>query len=131
MPSADQVEAKLQEIAEQLVAANTDSSAAPHLVQPAMGEVQGMKVSVYEFIIIVDCCIMTFISAALSLQFSDFLIDKCIFVYSLLSLYSLRVSLCAAPSCLCIQVQGTKIASYRPLPIGDCFIFFLSSQVKK
>ena len=43
---------------------------------------------------------------------SDFLIDKCIFMYSLLSLYSFRVSLCAAPSCLCIQVQGTKIASY-------------------
>ena len=115
MPSADQVEDKVKAIAEQLVldeAADTDSSAASHLVQPAMGEVQGMKVSVYEFIIIVDCCIMTFISAALSLQFSDFLIDKCIFVYSLLSLYSLRVSLCAAPSCLCIQVQGTKIASY-------------------
>ena len=39
MPSADQVEAKMKEIAEQLVAANTDSSAASHLVQPVMGEV--------------------------------------------------------------------------------------------
>ena len=68
MPSADQVEAKLKEIAEQLVAANTDSSAASHLVQPAMGEVQGMKVLVSEFIIIVDCCIMSLISAALSLK---------------------------------------------------------------
>ena len=68
MPSADQVEAKVKEIAEQLVAANTNSSAASDLVQPAMGEVQGMKFSVYEFIIIVDCCIITFISAALSLQ---------------------------------------------------------------
>ena len=57
MPSADQVEAKLQEIAEQLVAANTDSSAASHLVQPSMGEVQGMKVLVSGFIIIGDCFI--------------------------------------------------------------------------
>ena len=68
MPSADQVEAKMKEIAEQLVAANTDSSAASHLVQPVMGEVQGMKVLVSEFIIIVDCCIMSFILPALSLQ---------------------------------------------------------------
>ena len=71
MPSADQVEDKVKAIAEQLVldeAADIDSSAASHLVQPAMGEVQGMKFSVYEFIIIVDCCIITFISAALSLQ---------------------------------------------------------------
>ena len=71
MPSADQVEDKVNAIAQELVldeAADTDSSAASPLVQPAMGEVQGMKVSVYEFIIIVDCCIITFISAALSLQ---------------------------------------------------------------
>ena len=109
MPSADQVEDKVKAIAEQLVldeAADTDSSAASHLVQPAMGEVQGMKVSVYEFIIIVDCCIMTFISAALSLQFSDFLIDKCIFVYSLLSLYSLRVSLlCGSLSLSALEMK--------------------------
>ena len=72
MPSADQVEDKVKAIAEQLAldeAADTDPpSAASLLVQPAMGEVQGMKVSVYEFIIIFDCCIITFISAALSLQ---------------------------------------------------------------
>ena len=71
LPSADEVEDKVKSIADQLVldaAAETDPSAAALLVQPAMGEVQGMKFSVYEFIIIVDCCIITFISAALSLQ---------------------------------------------------------------
>ena len=72
MPSADQVEDKeVKAIAEQVVldeAADTDSSASSPLVQPAMSQVQGMEVSVYEFVIIVDCCIMTFISAALSLQ---------------------------------------------------------------
>ena len=71
LPSADEVEDKVKAIADQLVldaAAGTDPSAAALLVQPAMGEVQGMKVSMYEFIIIVDCCIITFISAALSLQ---------------------------------------------------------------
>ena len=69
LPSADEVEDKVKSIADQLVldaAAETDPSAAALLVQPAMGEVQGMKVSMYEFIIIVDCCIITFISAALS-----------------------------------------------------------------
>ena len=84
-----------------------------HLVQPAMGEVQGMEVH--------QCMnLSSSLTAALLLSFqlhchfncSDFLIDKCVFVYSLLSLYSFRVSLCAARSCLCIQVQGTKIASY-------------------
>ena len=71
LPSSDEVEEKLESIADQLVldaAAGTDPSASALLVQPAMGEVQGMKVSMYEFIIIVDCCIITFISAALSLQ---------------------------------------------------------------
>ena len=99
----------MKAIAEQLVldeAADTNPSAASHSKQPAIGAVQGMKVLVSEFIIIGDCCIMTFISAALSLQFSDFLIDKGIFVYSLLSLYSLRVSLlCGSLSLSALEMK--------------------------
>ena len=71
LPSSDEVEEKLESIADRLLldaAADTDASAAALSVQPAMGEVQGMKFSVYEFIIIVECCIITFISAALPLQ---------------------------------------------------------------
>ena len=49
LPSSDEVEEKLESIADRLLldaAADTDASAAALSVQPAMGEVQGMKVLV-------------------------------------------------------------------------------------
>ena len=62
-----------------------------------MGEVQGMKVLVSEFIIIVDCCIMSLISAALSLKLfrlSDWQMHFCVFL--VVSVFLLWIFMCGS-----------------------------------